>query len=180
MQFRDTFKPEKSMFLIEGTLLILDSKDNVIEAENLTDSGVDGFSFELKDLPRDTYTVRYKTSIDADLISAMGGKIIDKNNGTNTMHYEGTTTDQNNKEHTVSGESSEDYSLIDRYINSGSKEGDIDRENRVITWSVYVNELNQDLTGSEFIIKDTFGEKQELLINQLLSNNILWRKMEIE
>ena len=163
MKFTDTFEPAKSMFLIEDTLLILDSDKNVIEEENFTDSGVDGFSFELKDLPRDTYTVRYKTSIDADLIAKEGGKIIDINNGINTMHYEGTTTDQNNKEHTVSGESSKDYSLIDRYINSGSKEGSIDRENRVITWSVYVNELNQDLTGSKFIIEDTFGEKQEFV-----------------
>ena len=163
MKFTDTFEPEKSMFLIEDTLLILDSKNNVIEAENFNDLGVNGFSFELKDLPRDTYTVRYKTSIDADLIAKEGGKIIDKNKGFNTMRYEGTTTDQNNKEHTVSGESSKDYYLNDTYVNSGSKEGSIDRENRVITWSVYVNELNQDLTGSEFIIKDTFGEKQELV-----------------
>ncbi|NLY87811.1 MAG: hypothetical protein GX083_04630, partial [Clostridiales bacterium] len=181
LKIEDSFDPAKTMKLIPETLKIVVNDDTVPLQEGvdytLTDNGVDGFAIEFigdhQPLKRAQYKIYYKTDFDADNVTEAGGKINDKQVYTNKVDFKGTTKDSFGKEHNLDETREGQYRVSDVYFNEGKKEGDINRENRTITWSIRANFQGRNLKGAPFVITDKLTQGNQTVIKDSVKVNKL-------
>ncbi|NLJ79229.1 MAG: hypothetical protein GX329_07695 [Tissierellia bacterium] len=174
----DSFKPAKSMVFIKDSLKVMKGNETLKEKENgddewnykVTNNGVDGFVLEFNgELERAKYEIYFKTSFDPDLIIEKGGTLNKNIKYENKALFEGTTEDAKYDEHDIETSDDADQSLKKWIHDGGKKDGELDRDERTITWKIYANALGQDRIGEgeEFKIVDTLSKGQVYKENSL-------------
>jgi hypothetical protein len=161
----DTFNPADSMAFLPDTLVVLKGGSVVDNSGNsvytLTDNGIGGFGLTFNgSLERAKYEIYFKTSFDPDMVLAAGGTLSETRNYVNKAAFSGTTEDTNKNSKPINVIDDAGYQLNETIFNGGKKDGTLDRDSREITWKIYVNALEQDLSGKAYIITDTLSTGQ--------------------
>ncbi len=167
----DTFVPAGSMVFLKNTLRVVKGSKILVEKTEdddedwdyeLTDNGAGGFVLEFKGpLVRAEYKIYYKTSFDPDLILGKDGQLNTSERYTNQVNFNGTT-EYLGEEREININKSAYYDIKDTIFKGGKKEGSLDRNNRTITWKLYVNALGQTLEDSSYVVKDQLSKGQVL------------------
>ena len=168
----DSFSPAKSMYFMKDTLQVFknygrDDQTLLVEGTHYTiaDNGVDGFvlTFLPAGLSRAKYDIVYKSSFDPDVVLANNGVLNPTQNYKNLVKYEVITRKSDNSLRplqTVNREA--EYPIPEFMFNNGQKFGNLDRANRTVTWSLYINAMGQDLEGGFKVTDKLTGTAQEL------------------
>ena len=168
----DTFEPVGSMMFLKESLRVTTIKNGVVKTlvedtdYTIEDKGINGFILKFNESglqERVAYEIFYKSSFDPDVVTAAGGTIHTDTTKPykNKANFKGETIDVNNKKdgfdvNIPAAEISPEVNIW----NGGKKDGILTRNNREITWKIYVNTLEQDLTGEDFIISDVHSKGQ--------------------
>jgi uncharacterized surface anchored protein len=160
----DTFDPAGSMVFLPNTLVVLKDGsviDNSYSVYTLTDNEIGGFGLTFNgSLERAKYEIYFKTSFDPNDVIDGGGTLNTTRSYVNEAAFTGTTVDTNNNEKQIDVSDNAEYWINQTIFNGGKKDGTLDRDNREITWKIYVNALGQDLSGKPYTITDTLSDGQ--------------------
>ncbi|WIV12346.1 collagen binding domain-containing protein [Proteiniborus sp. MB09-C3] len=159
------FTPSNSMVFIKDSLRIIKGSEILKEDDDyiIQDNGAGGFILSFTNpIDRAKYEIYYKTSFDPNevLSPESGGELNPNRTYINQAVFSGTTKDVKGLNHDINEKRTAKYDINQVVFNGGKKDVDLDRENRKIKWTIYVNALGQDLTKREpveFFITDTLS-----------------------
>lgn len=175
LKITDIFEPSGSMVFLEAGFTVKKGEDILIIDTDYTlePKGKDGFVLEFsKDvgkLGKGYYEITYKTSFDPNIVITGGGTINNSSKYKNKAELEVTVKNAVGEGTTDLIKNIEAEQDIHQDIyNVGKKSGKLNRENREITWTIYLNAQSQDLLGTDLVVTDTIGEGQTFKENSLV------------
>lgn len=166
----DTFTNNGLVFLPDTLKVIKGTGSNKVTLNSSTDykvtptnSGQNGFVlvFNASALPLQgsEYNIYFKTSFDPDEVTIKNTT----KDYINKATFTGTTVDKGGKSNPISTSSNASYTVSNESFDAGSKQGTLNRDNRTITWKVFVNYMSQDFINIPFIIEDVLNEPEQKL-----------------
>lgn len=153
LEINEKFDPEKSMFLVEDSLIIRRNGTDILEKDlyTVTDNGVDGFSIKANvELKKAKYEIYFKTSFDPDKVLSKNGVIGTFTKFKNIANFAGEIKGNIG----FKEEKSAEYDIIKFIANGGKKEGTFNKDDRIIKWKVYTNVLDKEFLNKYSIIDE--------------------------